>query len=177
MTGEGDVVLIHMDGKPAFFARIEKISPDPKPDWWQVKMLVLQVPLMVVTWILREAYINGEEFTMGAIPSVWSRWKRLPTWKKRGGRPPRNRRSPNPRKDRMMTLPAPRAGRWSRSSIASPGSVRSPRPEVDPAVGRLGSRACEAVTPAQAGAHLLEIPDPRSPFKLGTRLAGMTKGR
>jgi hypothetical protein len=68
MTGEGDVVLIHMDGKPAFFARIEKISPDPKPDWWQVKMLVLQVPLMVVTWILREAYINGEEFTMGGHP-------------------------------------------------------------------------------------------------------------
>ncbi|SHF98299.1 hypothetical protein SAMN02745206_03048 [Desulfacinum infernum DSM 9756] len=68
MTGEGDVVLVHMNDKPAFFARIEKISPDPKPDWWQVKMLVLQVPLMVVTWILREAYINGEEFTMGGHP-------------------------------------------------------------------------------------------------------------
>ncbi|SMC24024.1 hypothetical protein SAMN02746041_01915 [Desulfacinum hydrothermale DSM 13146] len=68
MTGEGDLVLVHMDNKPAFFARIEKISPDPKPHWWQVKMLVLQVPLMVVTWILREAYINGEEFTMGGHP-------------------------------------------------------------------------------------------------------------
>lgn len=68
MTREGDVVLVHVEGKPAFFARIEHIAPDPKPDWWQVKMLVLQVPLITVTWILREAYINGEEFTMGGHP-------------------------------------------------------------------------------------------------------------
>lgn len=68
MTKEGDLVLVHIEGKPAFFARIEKISPDPKPEWWQVKMLVLQVPLITVTWILREAYINGEEFTMGGHP-------------------------------------------------------------------------------------------------------------
>ncbi|ROQ92328.1 hypothetical protein [Desulfosoma caldarium] len=68
MTREGDVVLVHIEGKPAFFARIENIAPDPKPDWWQVKMLVLQVPLITVTWILREAYINGEEFTMGGHP-------------------------------------------------------------------------------------------------------------
>jgi len=68
MTKEGDLVLVHIEGKPAFFARIEKISPDPKPQWWQVKMLVLQVPLITVTWILREAYINGEEFTMGGHP-------------------------------------------------------------------------------------------------------------
>ncbi len=68
MTQEGDLVLVHIEGKPAFFARIEKISPDPKPEWWQVKMLVLQVPLITVTWILREAYINGEEFTMGGHP-------------------------------------------------------------------------------------------------------------
>lgn len=68
MTREGDVVLVYIEGKPAFFARIEKISPDPKPEWWQVKMLVFQVPLITVTWILREAYINGEEFTMGGHP-------------------------------------------------------------------------------------------------------------
>ncbi len=68
MTREGDLVLVYMEGNPIFFARIEKISPDPKPDWWQVKLLVLQVPLMVVTGILREAYINGEEFTMGGRP-------------------------------------------------------------------------------------------------------------
>ncbi|MGD9505922.1 MAG: hypothetical protein AB7W37_13480 [Syntrophobacteraceae bacterium] len=68
MTQEGDVVLVHMDGNPAFFARIEEIGPDPKPDWFQVKMLVLQIPLMVITWILRDVYIDGGEFTMGGRP-------------------------------------------------------------------------------------------------------------
>ena len=46
------------------FARIEDISPDVKKDWYLIKLLMLQVPLQVVTWILREAYINGDEFTM-----------------------------------------------------------------------------------------------------------------
>lgn len=68
MTLEGDLVLVHMDEAPAFFARIEAITADVKPGWFQVKMLVLQIPLVVVTWILREAYINGEEFTMGGRP-------------------------------------------------------------------------------------------------------------
>lgn len=68
MTGIGDLVLVYMDGKPVFFARIEDITPDVKPQWFQVKLLVLQVPLMVITWILREPYINGEEFTMGGRP-------------------------------------------------------------------------------------------------------------
>jgi hypothetical protein len=65
MTQEGDLVLTHIKNKPAFFARIENIGPDIKPDWFQVKMLVLQIPLVTITWILREGYINGEEFTMG----------------------------------------------------------------------------------------------------------------
>lgn len=68
MTAEGDVVLVYMEGEPAFFARVEAIAGDVKPEWFQVKMLVLQVPLVVITWILREAYINGEEFTMGGRP-------------------------------------------------------------------------------------------------------------
>lgn len=68
MTVEGDLVLVHMDGEPAFFARIEAITQDVKPEWFQVKMLVLQVPLVIITWILREPYINGEEFTMGGRP-------------------------------------------------------------------------------------------------------------
>lgn len=68
MTMEGDLVLVHMEGEPAFFARIEAITQDVKPEWFQVKMLVLQVPLVLVTWILREPYINGEEFTMGGRP-------------------------------------------------------------------------------------------------------------
>ncbi|MCE5244318.1 MAG: hypothetical protein ABFD98_14710 [Syntrophobacteraceae bacterium] len=68
MTLEGDLVLVHMEKTPAFFARIESITADVKPDWYHVKMLVLQVPLLTITWILREAYINGDEFTMGGRP-------------------------------------------------------------------------------------------------------------
>jgi hypothetical protein len=64
MTVEQDIVLIHFEEKPLAFARIESIAPDIKRNWYQVKMLLLQVPLQAVTWILREAYINGEPFTM-----------------------------------------------------------------------------------------------------------------
>jgi len=68
MTKVGDVVLVHMDNNPAFFARIEEISADVKPGWFHVKLLVLQIPLLVVTWILRETYYDGKEFTMGGRP-------------------------------------------------------------------------------------------------------------
>ncbi len=59
-----DIVLIYFEEKPLVFARIEDISPDAKPNWYHVKLLLLQVPLQVVTWILRDAYIDGGEFTM-----------------------------------------------------------------------------------------------------------------
>jgi len=65
MSREGDLVLVHVGDAPAFFARIESINPDVKPEWHQVNLLVLQVPLIEVTWILHEAYINGASFTMG----------------------------------------------------------------------------------------------------------------
>lgn len=68
MTQEGDVVLVYMDDKPAFFARVEGITIDMKPGWFHLRLLVLQIPLLVVTWILRESYFNGEEFTMGGHP-------------------------------------------------------------------------------------------------------------
>ena len=64
MATINDVVLIYFEDNPLIFARIEDISPDVKKDWYLVKLLILQVPLQVVTWILREAYINGDEFTM-----------------------------------------------------------------------------------------------------------------
>ena len=64
MATINDIVLIYFEDKPLIFARIEDISPDVKKDWYQIKLLMLQVPLQVVTWILREAYINGDEFTM-----------------------------------------------------------------------------------------------------------------
>jgi hypothetical protein len=46
------------------FARVEDILPDSKPGWFHIKLLMLQVPLQVVSWILRDAYIEGDEFTM-----------------------------------------------------------------------------------------------------------------
>lgn len=68
MTDIGDVVLVYIEEKPAFFARVEAIDPDVKPEWYHVKLLVLQIPLMVVSWILRRVYVNGEQFTMGGRP-------------------------------------------------------------------------------------------------------------
>lgn len=64
MATEKDIVLIHYEDQPIGFARIEEIQPDNKPDWYHVKLLMLQVPLQVVTWILRDRYINGDEYTM-----------------------------------------------------------------------------------------------------------------
>ena len=64
MTTEQDIVLIYFEEDPIAFARIEDISPDIKKDWYQVKLLLLQVPLQTVTWILRAPYIDGAPFTM-----------------------------------------------------------------------------------------------------------------
>ncbi len=66
MAIENDIVLIYFEDKPMTFARIESILADSKPNCYHVKFLFLQVPLQVVTWILRDIYINGEEFTMNA---------------------------------------------------------------------------------------------------------------
>ena len=64
MTTENDLVLIHFEDNPLVFARVERIEPDAKPDWYHVTLLMLQVPLQTVTWILKDVYINGETFTM-----------------------------------------------------------------------------------------------------------------
>lgn len=67
-TAIHDLVLVHVDNRPGFFARIEEISPDVKPGWWQVKLLVLTMPLQVYTWILDESQIEGAPYTMGGTP-------------------------------------------------------------------------------------------------------------
>jgi len=64
MAHVNDIVLIHLEDKPISFARIERIEPDVKHGWFRVKLFILQVPLQSVTWILRDSYINGAEFTM-----------------------------------------------------------------------------------------------------------------
>jgi len=63
-----DLVLIHVDSKPGFYARVEEINPDVKPGWWQVKLLVLTFPMQVFTWILDDFQIEGADFTMGGTP-------------------------------------------------------------------------------------------------------------
>ena len=42
---EHDLVLIHVEEKPAFYGRIEKITADVKPKWWQVTFLALTFPM------------------------------------------------------------------------------------------------------------------------------------
>lgn len=63
-----DLVLVHIDNSPAFFARIEAIEPDVKPGWWQVTFLALLLPLQVNTWILDSSQVEGAPFTMGGTP-------------------------------------------------------------------------------------------------------------
>lgn len=68
MIATNDIVLIHVDDKPGFYARIEEITPDVKAGWWQVKLLVLTFPLQVFTWILDDFQLEGAAFTMGGTP-------------------------------------------------------------------------------------------------------------
>lgn len=68
MATLNDLVLVNVDNKPAFYARIEDINPDSKPGWWQVRLLVLTLPLQLFTWILDEHQLEGADFTMGGTP-------------------------------------------------------------------------------------------------------------
>jgi hypothetical protein len=68
MAAVHDLVLIHVDNNPGFYARVEEINPDVKPGWWQVKLLVLTFPMQVFTWILDDNQIEGADFTMGGTP-------------------------------------------------------------------------------------------------------------
>lgn len=65
MTAEKDIVLIYHEDQPVVFARVEEIKPDVKKDWYHIKLMLLQLPVQTVTWILKDDYINGSEFTMG----------------------------------------------------------------------------------------------------------------
>ena len=68
MAAINEIVLVHVDNKPGFYARVEDISPDGKPGWWQVRLLVLTFPLQVFTWILDEFQLEYAPFTMGGTP-------------------------------------------------------------------------------------------------------------
>jgi len=68
MAREGEIVLIYHENSPTVFARVEMIVPDMKKDWYHITLLLLTIPTQIVTWILKDAYIEGEEFTMGGQP-------------------------------------------------------------------------------------------------------------
>ena len=65
---EQELVLIHIEEQPAFYARVEKISADVKPKWWRVKFLMLTIPVNVTTWTIDDEQIRGAGFTMGGTP-------------------------------------------------------------------------------------------------------------
>lgn len=65
---EQELVLIHIEEQPAFYARVEKISADFKAKWWRVKFLMLTIPPNVTTWIIDDEQIRGADFTMGGTP-------------------------------------------------------------------------------------------------------------
>lgn len=67
MRSEGEVLLVYYLEKPAVYARIETIEPDIKRGWFHVTLMLLTVPARTVTWILREAYIDGEPFTIDGV--------------------------------------------------------------------------------------------------------------
>ncbi|MCF8032654.1 MAG: hypothetical protein K9K66_06725 [Desulfarculaceae bacterium] len=67
-TKPGDILLIHKENQPVVYARVEEILADVKPHWWQLRLLILHPPAQEATWILREEYIDGGEFTMGGDP-------------------------------------------------------------------------------------------------------------
>lgn len=68
MFAVNDLVLVHFDRQPAFYARINDITPDVKRGWYQVEFLVLYLPPQTMVWILDEHQLRGEEFTMGGRP-------------------------------------------------------------------------------------------------------------
>ena len=71
-----DLLLIYHGQIPLIYARVEDISADVKPGWWQLSLLLLKLPLQHVTWILREEYIDGADFSMGGQAM---RLERLPS--------------------------------------------------------------------------------------------------
>ena len=77
MNIEGDLVLIYYKDEPGVYARIERIEPDVKKDWYQVTLILLTIPHQVITWILREEYINGQVFTMGGNSMRMEKIERL----------------------------------------------------------------------------------------------------
>ena len=68
MLAVNDVVVVHLDRQPAFYARINDLNPDVRKGWYQVELLLLTFPPQTLVWILDNDHLQGEEFTMGGRP-------------------------------------------------------------------------------------------------------------
>ena len=62
MVVEGEVVLIHLNCSPAYFARVDRIEPDLKDGWWKLELLLLALPAERITWVIREEHMAGAQF-------------------------------------------------------------------------------------------------------------------
>jgi hypothetical protein len=96
MAVENDLVLIYFEEKPLAFARIESILPDSKKNWYHVKLLLLQIPLQVVTWILKDVYISGAKHLI-------------------------HRKTREQKRKPHRTIEAPRLFRWKTLNESNPG--------------------------------------------------------
>jgi hypothetical protein len=65
MVVEGEVILIHLDGSPAYFARVDRIEPDVKDGWWKLEFLLLTLPAERITWVIEEPHMAGAQFMIG----------------------------------------------------------------------------------------------------------------
>lgn len=65
MVVEGEVILIHLDGSPAYFARVDRIEPDVKDGWWKLEFLLLTLPAERITWVIDESHMTGAQFMIG----------------------------------------------------------------------------------------------------------------
>lgn len=98
-----DVILVHVQEKPAFFARVEEILPDVKKGWRQMRFQVLSVPLQEMVWTLEPSQIDGEPFTMGGTPI---RIERLPDPEASAAQPASAARKSPSRKGKVIAFPS-----------------------------------------------------------------------
>jgi hypothetical protein len=72
---QGEVVLVHLQNQPTFYARIEALQPDRKKGWWHLSFLILSMPPQLTTWILDDDQIRGADFTIQGNPIRMERVK------------------------------------------------------------------------------------------------------
>jgi hypothetical protein len=119
-TLPGDVVLIHYQGRPASFARVEDLRSHPRPGWFFCDLLVLAVPVQAVTWILEREQIDGADFTMGGEPV---RLERLPDV----GSVHEKRRAAEPAESALRDAAAPGSGSDAEGGASPPRTAERPQ--------------------------------------------------